>query len=97
MIRYHPLFDSDVTEAAEWYDRRVSGLGDRFVKAVCEAVESVLGDPESYAVSSAGIRYIQTHKFPYVVLFDVEGETLLILGVLHTARSIDKWRERLEE
>jgi len=38
-------------------------------------------------------------RFPYIVLFDVtflfdvtESE-LLFLGVLHTARSIEKWRE----
>jgi hypothetical protein len=32
-VRYHPLFDCDVREAAGWYDRRSAGLGDAFVEA----------------------------------------------------------------
>ncbi|MFM8583278.1 MAG: hypothetical protein ACKOFW_17555, partial [Planctomycetaceae bacterium] len=30
---------------------------------------------------------------PLVVLFEVANQELLLLGVLHTARSIDKWRD----
>ncbi|MGC1275205.1 MAG: type II toxin-antitoxin system RelE/ParE family toxin [Planctomycetaceae bacterium] len=95
MVRYHPLFDCDVREAAEWYDRRSPGLGDRFVEAVRVAVDSVIENPDTFSFSPAGVRYARTAKFPYVVLFDIEGESLSILGVLHTARSRDKWRERL--
>jgi toxin ParE1/3/4 len=72
-------------------------LGDRFVEAVRNAVDRVIEDPESFAVASAGVRYVQTLTFPYVVLFDVVDESLIILGVLHTARSMEKWRERLED
>ena len=97
MTRYHPLFDRDVREAADWYDRRSPGLGERFVDAVREAVDRVIEDPESFAPSSAGICYVTTERFPYVVLFDIVEESLIILGVLHTARSMDKWRARLDD
>lgn len=97
VVRYHPLFDCDVREAANWYDRWSPGLGDRFVDVVRNAVDRVIGDPESFAISSAGVRYVQTQTFPYVVLFDIVDESLIILGVLHTARSMEKWRERLED
>jgi len=97
VLRYHPLFDSDVREAADWYDRRSPGLGDRFVDAVRHAVDRVIDDPESFTPSSAGVRYVTTPRFPYVVLFDVVEESLVILGVLHTARSMEKWRERLDD
>jgi plasmid stabilization system protein ParE len=97
VIRYHPLFDSDVREAAAWYEDRNSSLGDRFVSAVSESVHNIIRDPERFAVTRLGVRYVQTHRFPYVVLFDVVDETLIFLAVLHTARSIEKWRERLAD
>ena len=97
MARYHPLFDCDVREAANWYDCRSPGLGDRFVDAVRVAVDRVIEDPERFAASSAGVRYVTTATFPYVVLFDIVEESLIILGVLHTARSMNKWRARLDD
>ena len=96
-LRYHPLFDCDVREAAAWYDRRSPGLGDAFVDMVRKRVADVIADPERFALSPAGCRYVRLRRFPYVLLFDVADSELLILGVLHTARSIEKWRQRQSE
>lgn len=93
-VRYHPLFDCDVREAAGWYDRRSGGLGDRFVSLVRECVTDIKANPERCAVSPSRCRYVRVPRFPYVVLFDFTDDELMFLGVLHTARSIEKWRER---
>ena len=93
-IRYHPLFECDVREAAGWYDQRSSGLGDAFVDLIAECVAEVRANPYRFAVSSAECRYIKVPRFPYVVLFDVVDDELLMFGVLHTARSMEKWRAR---
>ena len=87
-VTYHPLFDRDVREAAGGYDRRSPGLGDAFVTVVRDSVASII------AASATGVRYVRTARFPYVVLFDVIDKTLFFLGVLHTARSIEKWRQQ---
>lgn len=96
-VRYHPLFDCDVREAARWYDRRSAGLGDAFVELVRQRAADVISDPERFAKSSTGCRYVRLPRFPYVLLFDVLDDELLMLGVLHTARSMEKWRERQED
>jgi toxin ParE1/3/4 len=93
-IRYHPLFECDVREAAGWYDRRSRGLGDTFVNLVARSTDDILTRPESFAVGPSGCRCVRVPRFPYVVLFDISDEELLMLGVLHTARSMEKWRER---
>lgn len=95
--RYHPLFDCDVREAALWYDRRSAGLGDAFVEAVRQCTADVIADPERFARSPMGCRYRRLFRFPYVLLFDVVDDELLMLGVLHTARSMEKWRERQQD
>lgn len=90
-IRYHELFDTDVIEAANWYDDRSSGLGDAFAGKVEEAVLDITQDPTRFSEIVQGMRYIRVHRFPYVALFDVTDREILYLGVLHTARSIEKW------
>ena len=94
-LRYHPLFDCDVREAASWYDRRSPGLGDAFVEVVRRTVSDVIENPDRFALSPAGCRYTRVPRFPYIVLFDTTGNELLLLAVLHTARSMEKWRERI--
>jgi plasmid stabilization system protein ParE len=94
-LRYHPLFDCDVREAASWYDRRSPGLGDAFVEIVRRSVSDIVENPERFALSPAGCRYTRLRRFPYLVLFEVAEDELLLLAVLHTARSMEKWRERL--
>ena len=93
-VRYHPLFDCDVREAARWYDQRSAGLGDAFVEGVRQSTADVVADPERFAKSPTGCRYIRLPRFPYVLLFDLVDDGLLMLGLLHTARSMEKWRER---
>ncbi|HYW80760.1 MAG TPA: type II toxin-antitoxin system RelE/ParE family toxin [Thermoguttaceae bacterium] len=93
-IRYHPLFECDVREAAGWYDQRSAGLGNAFVDVVRQCTAAVIADPQRFAKSPAGCRYIRLPRFPYVLLFDLVEEELLMFGVLHTARSMEKWRER---
>ena len=93
-IRYHPLFERDLREAANWYDRRSPGLGEVFIDIAEHCAADVIADPERFAQSFGGCRYIRLPRFPYILLFDVVDDELLMLGVLHTARSIEKWRER---
>jgi hypothetical protein len=45
-LRYHPLFDSDVLNAAAWYDERQPQLGSDFVVRVERAVSQMMADPD---------------------------------------------------
>lgn len=91
-IRYHPLFECDVVEAANWYDGRSQGLGGVFSGKVKIATEAVLRHPERFVATNAGLRYVRVKRFPFIVLFHADDTEVLLLGVLHTARSIEKWK-----
>lgn len=95
-IRYHPLFDSDVIEAANWYDDRSPGLGEAFASNVSDVVDAIIAAPQRFGRTTMGLRCSRVDRFPYLVLFDLFDDELLILGVLHIARSMEKWRETRE-
>ena len=92
--RFHLLFDCDIREAAEWYDRRSIGLGKVFADNVNERISDVIANPERFARTPAGDRYVRVKGFPYIVLFDVSDDVIRFIAVLHTARAENKWRER---
>jgi plasmid stabilization system protein ParE len=93
-LRYHPLFDSDVLDAAEWYDRRQPNLGSDFLARVRRAVKRLIADPERRTSLEFGVRYWPVERFPYVVFYDVTESEVLVLGVMHTSRDSKKWISR---
>ncbi len=38
-----------------------------------------------------GIYYDRIDRFPYYLLFNLSDREILMLGVLHTSRSVPKW------
>jgi toxin ParE1/3/4 len=90
-IRYHPLFETDVIDAAAWYDARHPMIGSAFVDEVSRAVDQLTQHPERRSVVDFGVRYWPVNRFPFVVIYDLHGHELLVLGVMHTARESQKW------
>jgi len=90
-IRYHPLFEADVTGAAAWYDARNPVIGPAFIAEVSHAVDQLINDPERRSRLELGVRYWPVRRFPFVVLYDLDGGELLVLGVMHTAQESRKW------
>ena len=93
-LRYHPLFDSDVLDAAEWYDDRQPDLGSDFVTRVRRAVDRLIADPDRRTSIDFGVRYWPVERFPYVVFYDLTESEVLVLGVMHTSRDPKKWLSR---
>ena len=93
-LRYHPLFSSDVLDAAEWYDGRQSTLGSDFVARVQTTVHQLITDPVRRTPVDYGVRYWPIERFPYVVFFDLTNSELLVLGVMHTSQNAKKWLSR---
>jgi hypothetical protein len=91
-IRFHPLFNDDVIDAANWYDARSRGLGDAFIANVRDVVDAIFAQPLRFARTPLGLRFARVKRFPYLVLFDVSDDRLLLLHVVHGARSTQAWR-----
>lgn len=90
-ITYHRLFTRDVVEAADWYDERSPGRGKLFADAVDDCAGKIANDPHRFGRLPMGLRYARVLKYPYVILFEFENDVIFMWGVLHTARSMEKW------
>ncbi len=54
-------------EAADWYERRRSGLGISFVSAVQHVLEQAAANPQRYAEVRNGVHEGLVPRFPYGV------------------------------
>jgi mRNA-degrading endonuclease RelE of RelBE toxin-antitoxin system len=55
------------------------GLEREFYRSVAVCVEQIRRDPEAYPPLTEDVRKIRTRRFPYVLLYAVEGETVFVL------------------
>jgi toxin ParE1/3/4 len=93
-IRLRPGVVSDLTEAADWYNRRQPELGDDFVHAAYDAFDLLAERPGSFPVVYKNVRRALMRRFPYAIYFRIESEAIVILVVIHTARSPRMWKRR---
>ena len=82
----------DLLKARDWYDTQRFGLGNEFMFAVDACFANVEAMPDAFVVVHGKVRRALLKKFPYVVLFRVSAEEILIVGCLHTSRDRSSWQ-----
>jgi plasmid stabilization system protein ParE len=94
-LTYHPDAEEELIEAAQYYEKRVSGLGHRFLREYDAAISDIEKTPELWPVIEDGLRRHVMRRFPYAIYYRVQDEELRILVVMHHSRHPDYWRYRL--
>jgi plasmid stabilization system protein ParE len=98
-VEFRPEVESDVAEAAAWYEARQTGLGAEFVEEIIGVWEALAENPLLHCRRhpTKNIRWRYPDRFPYRVIYEVvESErTVIVAAVLHAARHDRHWRERL--
>jgi toxin ParE1/3/4 len=92
---FHPEALAEFEEASRYYTLRQPGAGLRFVASVEETINRILAAPLRWRVLEDDVRRCLTHVFPYVVLYSVEPELVLIIAIMHCHREPGYWRKRI--
>ena len=90
-----PVVELDIEAAFEWYEGEEQGLGFEFLEELRAAYFRILDHPFGYQDLRSGIRRTLTRRFPYAIYFLVEGDVIIVLAVLHTARDPEDWQGRI--
>jgi plasmid stabilization system protein ParE len=92
--RFHPLVAEDLGQPVRYYDDVSVELGNRFRDSARDRFRSISEFPESYGRIHGQTRAAMTSRFPYVILFELRGDTVLILDVFHAASDQTGWFDR---
>ncbi len=86
---------AEFDEAFDWYEQQQLGLGEDFLVCVAEVLERVGSMPESYAVVFQDVRRAVVHKFPYLLLYEIKADQIVVLAVFHSKRDPKIWQKRV--
>jgi toxin ParE1/3/4 len=84
----------DLRDAVDFYDSKQSGLGDRFFSNLSEKIEKIKSNPLHYAIRYKEVRCAKIDNFPFMVHFIVSDDDIIIIGIIHTSRNPQLWKER---
>jgi plasmid stabilization system protein ParE len=91
---FRPAASAEVDEAYLWYENQRQGLGEEFLFAVQNAVDSVLENPEMYPVVRRDTRRVLLNRFPYSLLYRLVHERVVVVACFHAKRDPQRWHSR---
>ena len=94
-ILFHKLAGKEFLEVRDYYDDLVFGLGEKFVTEVERCLNIMTTNPLAYPVTKQNVRKAVIIKFPFSILYRVDGNVIYILAVMHQKREPLYWAERI--
>ncbi len=83
--------------AADWYEKQQLGLGTRYLTQWKHAENRMMASPEIHRCFEGELRKCRFEVFPYSLVFQIRGNQLQVIAVMHMSRSPGYWRGRRED
>ena len=83
---YHDDATSDIAEAMAWYRSKKAGLDEQFLAAVLECEAVIARFPKGAPLVLKHFRQLPLSGFPYVLLYGVWRDEIIIYRVFHTSQ-----------
>jgi mRNA-degrading endonuclease RelE of RelBE toxin-antitoxin system len=96
-VKYHPKALAELFRSAQWYDRRLPGLGNEFFEALDAAVSALRQDPQRHRADADGVRNWRLHRFPFRIHYVIDPGRIRILAVAHGKRREGYWQRRIDD
>ena len=93
--RYNYAAESEMIDAALYYEAKRPGLGVEFADEVGAGIPTILEAPHRWTEVEPGLRRYQLRRFPYGLFYRVVGNVVEIVAVADLRRRPGYWRNRL--
>lgn len=94
-IAFNPAARQELVETVRWYTDEAGALrADDLKKEVQRCLRLAIEHPVLGAPASNGTRSLPVHRYPYLLIYRVEGDILRVLAVAHYSRRPGYWRGR---
>ncbi len=85
-VTFNELAESELNNAAQYYELKRSGLGAAFIAEVQRCTAEIVNHPRAAPVTLGTIRRRLCHRFPYGLLYSENDQEVRILAVMHLHR-----------
>lgn len=86
--------ESEISDAALWYEKQRKGLGSEFLQSIDAALESIQRAPNLYTNIYKNVRRALIKRFPYSIFYILENGKIVIIAAFHEKRNPNIWKAR---
>ena len=85
-LRFLPEVEEDVVAGYGWYEEKVSGLGEEFLRIFYACALEIPRNPQLHPQVHGKFRRRLLRRFPYAIYFTIEEKEIIVYGLFHCAR-----------
>jgi toxin ParE1/3/4 len=94
-LTFLSIAESELGDAALYYEEQEKGLGKQFLDAVRAASERFRASPDLFNYYEKPIRSCKVGPFPYRLLYRELPDRVQVVAVFHLSRRPGSWKDRL--
>ena len=79
----------------EYYEEQQINLGNKFKSEVYNTLKRIQKFPNMFVKVKKDIRKYIVNKFPFNILYSIEGNNILVIAIAHHHRNPDYWVDRI--
>jgi plasmid stabilization system protein ParE len=95
-VEFLSAAEDELTDAVSYYNEQGEGLGYEFAGEIKQTIARILRFPDAWVQISPRTRRCRTKRFPYGIVYQIRGNTVLIVAVMHLRRHPDTWKSRVK-
>ena len=85
----------DLETSAQWYEQQKEGLGFDFLDEVEKKCSVIKNTPLIFEEVHKELRRVIIDRFPFNIFYLIDGDTIIIVAVIHGSRHPKKWQKRI--
>lgn len=93
-VELHPAAEAEAREAFVRYRERDPVVASRFIAALDKAIERIADNPERWPDYLHGTQRLLVRRFPFVIVYRVVAQRVLVVAIAHQKRRPGYWRRR---
>ena len=78
---------NQMQKSYDYYESKSLGLGERFLLTVEEYFVIIKNNPKQFQVKREEIREAYLQKFPFIIVYQIIKDTIIVYSVFHTSRN----------
>ena len=91
---FHDAAEEEFFSAIEYYEDCQLELGLRFSEEIYATIKRVCDYPYAWTPIDLNTKRCLTNKFPFVVLYRIENDHILIMAIMNLHRKPGYWKDR---
>ncbi len=87
--------ENDLENSINYYEEQKYGLGNKFLLELKETIKRIEGNPYQFPKIERKARKANLTKFPFAILFVVDGALINVFSIFHLSRNPNIWKDRM--